>query len=215
VIISGTAAAGMAATALGMVLTPGPNMMYLVSRSISQGRAAGLISLTGTATGFLIYMAMANFGLATVFVLVPALYIAFKAAGTLYIAYLAYKALRPNGTGLFEPRHLDRDSNWRLYRMGLITNLLNPKAAILYLALIPEFIRPSAGHVVAQGFALGAIQICISMTVNTVLILAAGSIATFLASRPEWTQWQRRATGTLLGGIVVLLAREVPSRARV
>ena len=101
-IIAGTAAAGMAATALGMVLTPGPNMMYLVSRSISQGRVAGLISLTGTATGFVIYMVMANLGLATVFVLVPALYIAFKAAGTLYIAYLAYNALRPGGSGLSE-----------------------------------------------------------------------------------------------------------------
>ena len=200
-IISGTAAAGMAATALGMVLTPGPNMMYLVSRSISQGRTAGLISLTGTATGFLVYMVMANLGLATVFVLVPALYIAFKAAGTAYIGYLAYRTLRPGGTGLFEPRHLARDSNWRLYRMGLITNLLNPKAAILYLALIPEFIHPSAGHVIAQGFALGSIQISISMTVNTVLIFAAGSIATFLAARPEWTRWQRRLTGTLLGAM--------------
>jgi threonine/homoserine/homoserine lactone efflux protein len=160
-------------------------------------------------------MVMANFGLAAVFVLVPALYIAFKAAGALYIAYLAYKTLRPGGTGLFEPRILNRDSNWQLYRMGLITNLLNPKAAILYLALIPEFVRPSAGHVVAQGFALGSIQISVSMTVNTVLILAAGSIAAFLSSRPEWTRWQRRATGTILGAIVVLLAREVPSRARV
>jgi threonine/homoserine/homoserine lactone efflux protein len=215
VIISGAAAAGMAATALGMVLTPGPNMMYLVSRSISQGRTAGLISLTGTVTGFVVFMVMANFGLATVFVLVPALYIAFKAAGTLYIGYLAYKTLRPGGTGLFEPRHLARDSRWRLYRMGLITNLLNPKAAILYLALIPEFVQPSAGHVVAQGFALGCIQISVSAAVNTVLILAAGSIATFLSSRPEWTQWQRRVTGTMLGAIVVVLAREVPSRARV
>lgn len=214
-IVSGTAAAGMAVTALGMVLTPGPNMMYLVSRSISQGRGAGLISLTGTATGFLIYMVMANFGLATVFVLVPALYIAFKGAGTLYIAHLAYRALRPGGSGVFEARELPRDSNWRLYRMGLITNLLNPKAAILYLALIPEFIRPAAGHVTAQGFVLGSIQISVSVSVNAMLILAAGSIAGFLATRPEWTRWQRRATGTMLGAIVVLLAREVPARARV
>ena len=214
-IVSGTAATGMAATALGMVLTPGPNMMYLVSRSLSQGRGAGMISLTGTATGFLIYLVMTNLGMATVFVLVPALYIAFKAAGALYIAYLAYKALRPGGSGLFEPRSLPRDSNWRLYRMGLITNLLNPKAAILYLALIPEFIRPAAGNVAGQGFVLGGIQISISLTVNTVLILAAGSVATFLSSRPQWTQWQRRLTGTMLGAIVVLLVREVPSRARV
>jgi threonine/homoserine/homoserine lactone efflux protein len=214
-IVSGAAAAGMAATALGMVLTPGPNMMYLVSRSLSQGRSAGMISLSGTVTGFLVYLVMTNLGLATVFVLVPPLYIGFKAAGAIYIAYLAYRALRPGGSGLFEPCQLDRDSNWRLYRMGLITNLLNPKAAILYLAVIPEFMRPAAGQVTAQGFVLGGIQISISMTVNTILILAAGSIAGFLAARPRWTEWQRRLTGTMLGAIAVLLAREVPSRARV
>jgi threonine/homoserine/homoserine lactone efflux protein len=215
VIVSGAAAAGMAATALGMVLTPGPNMMYLVSRSLSQGRGAGLISLGGTATGFVVYLVMTNLGMATVFVLVPALYIAFKAAGTIYIGYLAYQALRPGGAGLFEPRVLARDSNWRLYRMGLITNLLNPKAAIMYLALIPEFIRPAAGHATAQGFVLGGIQISVSLTVNAVLIVAAGSIAAFMSARPQWTQWQRRLTGTMLGVIVVLLAREVPTRARV
>ena len=214
-IISTTSAAGMAATALGMVLTPGPNMMYLVSRSISQGRSAGLISLAGTATGFVVYLLMANLGLAAVFVLVPALYIAFKAAGTIYIGYLAYRVLRPGGAGLFEPQSLPRDSRWRLYRMGLITNLLNPKAAILYLALIPEFIHPAAGHVTAQGFILGGIQMSVSLTVNALIVLAAGTVAAFISSRPEWTRWQRRMTGTLLGGITVMLAREVPARARI
>jgi threonine/homoserine/homoserine lactone efflux protein len=80
-LISMAAALGLAVTALGMVLTPGPNMMYLVSRSISQGRGAGLISLSGTAVGFLVYMTMANLGLAAVFVLVPWLFIGFKAVG--------------------------------------------------------------------------------------------------------------------------------------
>jgi threonine/homoserine/homoserine lactone efflux protein len=144
VMISMAAALGMAVTALGMVLTPGPNMMYLVSRSISQGRVAGLISLGGTAAGFLIYMTMANIGLAAVFVLVPWLFMAFKAAGAAYLLYLAWQALKPGGRGLFETQTLERDSAGRLLRMGLITNLLNPKAAIMYLALIPQFIGPGA-----------------------------------------------------------------------
>lgn len=96
------AALGMAVTALGMVLTPGPNMMYLVSRSISQGRVAGLISLGGTAAGFLVYMTMANVGLAVVFVLVPWLFVVFKAVGAVYLAYLAWQALKPGGRGPFE-----------------------------------------------------------------------------------------------------------------
>jgi len=213
--VSAGAAAGMAATALGMVLTPGPNMMYLVSRSISQGRRAGLISLAGTAAGFIVYLMMANLGLAAVFVLVPELYIGFKAVGAAYLGYLAYRALRPRGVGLFEPRERAPDSPWRLFRMGLVTNLLNPKAAVMYLALIPQFIAPAAGHTAAQGFVLGGIQITVSLIVNALIVLAAGSVAAFVSARPRWESIQRRVTGTLLGAIAVLLAREVPARARV
>lgn len=213
--IDGAAALGMALTALAMVLTPGPNMMYLVSRSISQGRRAGLISLAGTCCGFLTYMIMANIGLAVVFVAVPWLYIGFKAAGAAYLAYLAWQALRPGGRNVFESRQLARDSNWKLFRMGLLTNLLNPKAAIMYLALIPEFIEPQRANVAAQGFSLGLIQIVVSMTVNALIVIVAGSVAAFLRTRPTWATWQRRITGTLLGGVAVLIAREVPERARV
>jgi threonine/homoserine/homoserine lactone efflux protein len=215
VLISSAAALGMALTALGMVLTPGPNMIYLVSRSISQGRTAGLISLAGTFVGFVVYMTLANVGLAVVFVAVPWLYVGFKAAGATYLGYLAWQALRPGGHGLFEPRELRRDSAWRLFRMGLVTNLLNPKAAIMYLALIPQFVDPARGHAALQGFALGGIQIGVSVTVNTGIVLAAGAIAQMLTRRPTWAAWQRRVTGTLLGGVTVLLAREVPARARV
>jgi threonine/homoserine/homoserine lactone efflux protein len=132
-----------------------------------------------------------------------------------YLGYLAWKALRPGGRGLFEPRELPRDSRWKLFRMGLVTNVLNPKAAIMYLALIPEFIDPSRGHVAAQGLTLGSLQIAVSMTVNALIVLAAGSIAQFLRGQPRWAAWQRRVTGTLLGAVALLVAREVPARARV
>jgi threonine/homoserine/homoserine lactone efflux protein len=213
--VSSAAALGMALTALGMVLTPGPNMMYLVSRSISQGRVAGLISLAGTFVGFVAYMTLANLGLAVVFVVVPWLYIAFKAAGATYLGYLAWQALRPGGRGLFEPADLPRDRAWKLFRTGLLTNLLNPKAAIMYLALIPQFVDPGRGHAAVQGFTLGGIQITVSMIVNSLLILAAGSVAALIKRSPSWATWQRRITGGLLGGVTILLAREVPARARV
>jgi threonine/homoserine/homoserine lactone efflux protein len=204
----------MATVALGMALTPGPNMMYLVSRSISQGRRAGMVSLAGTFAGFLVYMTMANLGLASVFILVPMLYIVVKAAGAVYLLWLAWNALRPGGLGVFETTRLSPDSGWKLFRSGLLTNLLNPKAAIMYLALIPQFIRPGAGNVALQGFALGGVQISLSMIVNSTLIIVAGGVAGFLASRPSWTLWQRRITGTLLGTIGITLAFEVPARAR-
>ncbi|QGN35531.1 LysE family translocator [Microlunatus sp. Gsoil 973] len=204
----------MALAALVMVLTPGPNMIYLVSRSIAQGRAAGLVSLGGTVVGFLVYMTVANLGLAVVFVVVPWLYIGLKAAGVLYLARLAWKALRPGGVGLFEPRPLANDSGWKLFRMGLITNLLNPKAAVMYLALIPQFIDPGHGGTAAQGFALGAIQITVSMIVNALIVIGAGTIAGFLMTRPTWVRWQRHLTGGLLGLVAVGLATEVPKAAR-
>jgi threonine/homoserine/homoserine lactone efflux protein len=190
-------------------------MMYLVSRSISQGRVAGLISLVGTGIGFVVYMTLANLGLAVVFVAVPWLYIGFKAAGAVYLASLAWRALKPGGRGLFEPRELPRDSRWKLFGMGFLTNLLNPKAAIMYLALIPQFIDPSRGHTTAQGFTLGGLQITVSLTVNALIVMAAGSIAKLVLTRPTWATWQRRITGTLLGAVAVLVAREIPARARV
>ena len=205
----------MVLTALVMVLTPGPNMIYLVSRSISQGRSAGLISLAGTGVGFVTYMLMANLGLAVVFVAVPWLFIGFKAAGVLYLAYLAWQALRPGGRGVFEVRELPRDSAARLFRMGLVTNLLNPKAAIMYLTLIPQFIDPNRSNPTVQGLTLGMIQISVSLAVNAVIVIAAGTIAIFLARRPTWATWQRRVTGTLLGTVALVLAREVPDRAHV
>ena len=212
--IAWAAVGGMALAALVMVLTPGPNMIYLLSRSIAQGRVAGIVSLAGTGVGFLVYMTMANLGLGIVFVAVPWLYIGLKAAGVLYLAWLAWKTLRPGGASVFEPRALTRDSHWKLFRMGLLTNLLNPKTAVMYLALIPQFIDPAHGSTTAQGFTLGAVQITVSMIVNASIVLAAGTIAGFLATRPSWTKWQRRITGSLLGAVAILLAREVPQAAR-
>lgn len=207
------AASGIALIELGLALTPGPNMMYLVSRSISQGWRAGMMSLSGTAVGFVVYMVMANLGLAAVFVVVPWLFIALKIAGAAYLLWLAYKTLRPGGSSLFETSDLPRDSFGTLFRMGLLTNLLNPKVAILYLALIPQFIDPAAGNIVAQGFQLGAIQILVGVAVNGAIILAAGSIATFLQRKPAWMRWQKWVTGTLLGAIGVRLAIDAPAPA--
>jgi threonine/homoserine/homoserine lactone efflux protein len=214
-LISTAAAVGMTLTALAMVVTPGPNMMYLVSRSISQGRISGLISLAGTGVGFVIYMVMANVGLAVVFIAVPWLFIGFKAAGAAYLAYLAWQALKPGGRGLFETYQPKRDPAGKLFRMGLITNLLNPKSAIMYLALIPQFIYPHLGHTAVQGVILGSLQIAVSMTVNALIIIAAGAIAGFMKRRPTWALWQRRITGTVLGAVAILLAREIPDKAHV
>ncbi|GAA0984270.1 LysE family translocator [Acrocarpospora macrocephala] len=199
---------GIAVVALAMVLTPGPNMVYLVSRSIAQGRRAGLLSLTGVVVGFLAYLTATCLGLTAVFALVPAAYSAIKLAGAGYLLYLAWKTLRPGGVSVFEAGELKPDSTLRLFTMGLVTNLLNPKAAVLYLSLLPQFIDPAAGHVMMQSFMLGTVQITVSMAVNLLIVLTAGSLAAFLKDRPAWLRFQRYVTGTLLGAFAVKLATD-------
>ena len=195
-----------AAVALGMVLTPGPNMVYLVSRSICQGRGAGLISLGGVALGFVVYMVLAAFGITALLLAVPYAYDALRLAGAAYLAYLAWQALKPGGRSPFQVRELTPDNPHRLFAMGLVTNLLNPKIAVLYLALLPQFIHPDQGSVLAQTLVLGSAQIAISVTVNALIAVTAGSIALFLARRPTWIKVQRWLMGFVLGGLAVRMA---------
>ncbi|AKN71683.1 MULTISPECIES: LysE family translocator [Streptomyces] len=197
---------GVSVVALGMVLTPGPNMIYLVSRSITQGRRAGIISLGGVALGFMVYLLAANLGLSVVFLAVPELYVAVKLAGAAYLAYLAWNALKPGGISVFDPQDVPHDSPRKLFTMGLMTNLLNPKIAIMYLSLIPQFIDLDRGHVLLQGIILGSFQIVVSIAVNLAIVLAAGTIAVFLSRRPSWLKVQRYAMGTVLGALAVSLA---------
>ena len=200
--------AGFALIALGLVLTPGPNMIYLVSRSIAQGRVAGWISLGGVAVGFIFYMLCAVFGITALVMAVPYAYDALRFGGAAYLAWLAWQALRPGGGSPFQVRDLPVDSTRRLFTMGLLTNLLNPKAAMLYLSLLPQFIDPAKGHVLGQSLTLGATQMVISLSVNAVIIAAAGSIAGFLATRPRWVAAQRWFMGTVLGGLALKMATE-------
>lgn len=204
---NGTTLFAFAAVALAMVLTPGPNMIYLISRSITQGAGAGLISLGGVALGFVFYMLCAAFGITALIFAVPYAYDALRLAGAAYLAWLAWQALKPGGRSPFHVRQLPVDSPRRLFLMGLLTNLLNPKIAMLYLALLPQFIDP-AQSVLAQSIVLGTVQIAVSVTVNSMIAIAAGSIATFLAARPLWLLAQRWLMGTVLGALAVRMVLE-------
>ncbi|MGW4769392.1 LysE family translocator [Nocardia sp. NPDC004278] len=206
--IETAAVLGVAAAALGMVLTPGPNMMYLVSRSVSQGRRAGLVSLGGVAAGFGVYLAAATAGITAVFAVVPGLYMAVKLAGAGYLLWLAWQAVRPGGTSVFAPTELPADPTRRLFTMGLVTNLLNPKIAIMYMALIPQFVVPAHGRVWLQSLCLGSVQIAVGLSVDALIVLGAGGIAAFLTGRPLWLRIQRYVTGTMLGGIAVMVAAD-------
>ena len=199
---------GFALVSLGIVLTPGPNMIYLISRSLTQGPAAGIVSLGGVALGFVFYMLCAAFGITALLFAVPYAYDALRFAGAAYLLWLAWQAVKPNGRSPFQVKKLQIDSPRKLFAMGFVTNLLNPKIAMLYLALLPQFIDPAAGNVLTQSLVLGGIQTVISVGINAMIALAAGSIARFLGARPTWLLLQRRLMGTVLAGLAVKLAFE-------
>jgi threonine/homoserine/homoserine lactone efflux protein len=193
---------------LGLVLTPGPNMIYLVSRSITQGPAAAVVSLGGVALGFVFYMLCAAFGVTALLFAVPYAYDALRFAGAAYLLWMAWQTIKPGGRSPFQVKKLALDGPRKLFAMGFVTNLLNPKIAMLYLALLPQFIDPAQGSVLTQSLALGSIQIVISVSVQTMITLGAWSIALFLGTRPTWMLVQRWLMGTVLAGLAVRMAVE-------
>ena len=203
-----TSILGFTLVALGIAVTPGPNMIYVISRSLAQGVAAGLISLGGVALGFVFYMLCAALGITALLFAVPYAYDALRFAGAAYLLWLAWQALKPGGSSPFQVKKLRQDGPRKLFAMGLLTNLLNPKIAMLYLALLPQFIDPAAGSVLTQSIALGSIQIIIGVSVNAMVAFAAGSIAVFLGTRPTWLLIQRWLMGTVMAGLAVRLALE-------
>jgi threonine/homoserine/homoserine lactone efflux protein len=189
-----------------LVLTPGPNLMYLISRTLCQGRTAGIVSLAGTTSGLLFYAVAAAFGLTAVFVAVPLLFDVVRLAGAAYLLWLAWDAIRPRGSGgLFARRDLPPVAPGVLYRTGVLTSILNPKVALFYLALFPQFVDPARGSVLLQSLSLAAVQIVIAAAGDLLFVLAAARVARWLATRPAWITAQRWVLGGVFGAIAVKL----------
>ena len=193
-----------------LVLTPGPNLLYLISRTLAQGRIAGLVSMAGTTTGFVVHILAAALGLSAVFVAVPVAYDALRWAGAAYLLWLAWDSVRArvDGTagGVFAPRKLRDAAPAQLFRMGLLTSILNPKVALFYLALFPQFVEPARGSVFAQSLVLGLVQIVIALIGDTLFILAAARVSSWLGTRPVWASAQRWLLAGVFAGIAAKLA---------
>lgn len=197
-----------AGAALLMALTPGPNMVYLLSRSICQGRQAGVISLMGVVAGFLVHMFTAALGLTALFMAVPMAYEILKWAGAAYLLYLAWQAVKPGARSPFEARDLPQDSPRKLFVMGFLTNLLNPKIAVFYLAIFPQFVSPAHGSVLGQSVVLGLTQIALSFSVNLCIALSAARLAVWFQHHRRWLAVQRYVMGGVLAALAVRLAAE-------
>ena len=192
--------------ALILVISPGPNMIYLISRSITQGRKAGIISLAGVICGFLFHIVMVSFGLTAVLFAVPLAYTTLKTLGVIYLLYLAYQTVKPN-KNIFEIRRdLPDDKPSKLFSIGFLTNLLNPKVAVFYLSFFPQFIKPQYGSVMTQSLQLGAVQVLVSFSINFIIVLTASKVALFFAKKPSWLKAQKWFMATVLTGLAIKMA---------
>lgn len=193
--------------ALILVITPGPNMIYLISRSITQGKKAGLISLAGVICGFLFHITLVSFGLTALLLTIPFAYTVLKTAGVLYLLYLAYQAVKPNGKQLFVATpDLPNDNPRKLFSIGFLTNVLNPKVAVFYLSFFPQFIKPQYGSIIQQSFTLGFTQISVSFMVNIFIVLGAANIARFFNQQPSWVKVQKWFMASILTGLALKMA---------
>ncbi len=197
-----------AALSLGLAVTPGPNMLYLVSRSLAQGTGAGMVSLVGCQVGSLAIMLCAAAGITAALLAIPYAWDVLRLGGAAYLLFLAWQSVRPGGQPVFAPRPMPREPAARLFAVGFATAALNPKVALFYMAVLPPFIDPARGDAFLQAAILGAVQVAICTAFDAVLVWGAAGTARFLGTRPGWMAVQRWVLGAALGLIAVKLATE-------
>ncbi|MDC0610177.1 LysE family translocator [Vibrio sp.] len=189
-----------------MVLTPGPNMIYLISRTMCQGKQAGIMSLSGVLAGFIVYMLSAALGVTGLLLAVPYAYDSIRIAGACYLLFLAYQAITNKKT-LVLTQDLNVVSRRKLFSMGFFTNITNPKIAMMYLSLLPQFITPGQNEF-SQTLVLGGMQILISGIVNLVIVLTAGLAAHYIINQKVWSMIQRWLLSTVFGLMALNMAIE-------
>ena len=194
-----------AAASFALALTPGPDMLMCLSRSVAQGRRAAFAALFGITTGCYVWALAAAFGLASLLALSPTAYDAVRLAGAAYLAYLAWQAFRTKD-GFGAGGGLPSVPWTRAYRQGLMTNLLNPKVALFFLALFPQFVDPARGGMVVQALIVVSVLCLIGFGINGAVILTASRFARFLGARPGIARAQRWFLGTVFGGLALRLA---------
>ena len=186
-------------------LTPGQDTLYIVGRSVSQGRRAGLLSVLGIVSGSVIHTLAAAFGLSAILATSAQGFVVVKLAGAVYLAYLGIKMLleRPTSAGTAE---FTQEQDWAVYRAGLLTNMLNPKVALFFLAFLPQFVAQTADSRVLSFLFLGGVFIFNGTLWCLVLVWGASAMSRRLRGRPSSGLLLKRATGAIFVGLGVRLA---------
>ena len=189
-------------------ITPGQDTLYIVTRSVAQGRAAGLWSVLGIASGSVVHTLAAAFGLSAILATSAHAFTIVKLAGAAYLVYLGVKMLlerrSPAAVGVDEPPRLE--SAWGLYRAAVLTNVLNPTVALFFLAFLPQFVAPEASSRVAAFLFLGAVFVFNGTLWCLVLVLGASALSSRLRRNAAGARRLRQATGAVFVGLGARLA---------
>ncbi len=195
-----------AAASVVLTATPGPDMLLIASRSISQGRSAGFLTYAGIALGTYCHALAAALGLSQLFLAVPTAYEIIRWAGCAYLIYLAWKTLRSEGTDFSPTTSLERFSMRRILGEGLATNLLNPKVALFILALFPQFVHPEAGSLTIQMLVLATVLNGIGLLVNGSVVLLSGYIRARVTGLVRFRRLPQYLLATVFAGLACRLA---------
>lgn len=194
------------AAALVLTATPGPDMLLIASRSVSQGRSAGFLTYAGIAAGTYCHAIVAGLGLSQLFLTVPVAYEIVRWAGCFYLLYLAYKTLRSEGAAFSPSATLKRLSGRRIFFEGLATNLLNPKMALFVLALFPQFVDPASAALPLQMIVLATILNGIGLVVNGLVIVLGSQLRSRLSSMRRFPRLPQYLLATVFTGLACRLA---------
>jgi threonine/homoserine/homoserine lactone efflux protein len=193
------------AAALALLVIPGPAVLYIVAQSIEHGRAAGLVSMLGVQTGGLVHVLAAALGLSALLLQSATAFNIVKFAGAAYLIFLGLKKLlsrqRFETTSERPPRRLDR-----LYRQGIVVNVLNPKTALFFFAFLPQFVDVEAGSVGLQILLLGLLFLVLATLSDGMYAIAAGTASDWLRGKPRFLRAERWVSGTVLVGLGVTAA---------
>jgi threonine/homoserine/homoserine lactone efflux protein len=192
--------------ALALLLIPGPSVLYIVARSSSQGRRAGLVSVAGIHTGTLVHVAAAVLGLSAIIVASATAFNVVKYAGAAYLIYMGVRTLMTR-VGAASEQRLSARSNRQLYTDGFVVNALNPKTAVFFLAFVPQFVDANGGSsATLQLLVLSAVFVGMGLVTDSAWALGAAFIATRLRRRNASSRREGLVTGSLYIGLGLMTA---------
>lgn len=195
-----------AAACLALTITPGPDMLLVVSRSVSQGKSAGFASLVGVQLGTYVHAVAAALGLTQLMAAFPAAYDIIRYAGAAYLLWLAWQAFTAADPFARPTSESGRHSTLAILGQGLVTNILNPKMALFVLSLFPQFVRLDSEPVLVQFLVLATVLNAIDMIVNGTMIFAAGSLNGLLTRGGRYARLPSLLMGTVFVGLAARLA---------